>query len=163
MKIKLYIKPNTIGLFFANQAGRDSCWTLLGDNQNCAERFGERTLRFYPAKATNHFSLSLEAETLQVVLEKPPVVVPAPVKAVEAPVMPMAPAPIAPVAMIPATPMPVAVVIEQPVAISQPPPPMIDMPQIGSVITPPPAPKPPDLRSRAGREWKAKQQQTAKA
>lgn len=162
MKIQLYVKQNVIGLCFTNQVDRDTFWSRLGDFQTCSERFGERTVRFNPAKATGSFSIPLEVETLRVIVDKAVPVVAKPSPPVEIPVMPTAPAPIPPVAILPGLDQAVLATLEQPNPEPQPPvaqlpPAMIEMPQVASVIVPQ-APKPPDMRSRAGREWKKQQE-----
>ena len=62
MKLRLYIKPNVIGLSFANRDDRDLFWSRLGKYQVSAEKFGERTVRLHPdkAKAGFHFALASE-------------------------------------------------------------------------------------------------------
>lgn len=160
MKIQLYFKKDIIGLCFENQSSRDTLWTQLGEHQNCAERFGERTIRFDPSKATINFSIPLETDTPRVVVIKQAEPQP---KLPDLPkttmpflggvmVVPTAPAPIEPIAIIP---------VEKPVFGDPPslPTTSIAMPQIGSVdaLGIPAVIKPPDLRSRAGRAWKAAQ------
>lgn len=167
MQLKMYVKPNVVGLLFASQKDRDMIWTLLGDHRDCAERFGERTIRFNPAKSTGNFSVPLETDEFKIITDKPVIAPSRPEPAKEVAVMPAAPALIAPIAIIPTEPSTVAaMVIEQPTPAPQPPvaqlpPAMVEVPQVASVIHPLQPPKPPDLRSRAGRAWKAQQQQPA--
>lgn len=167
MLLKLYVKKDTVGLLFATQTDRDLCWTLLGDHRDCAERFGERTIRFNPAKSTGNFSVPLETGEFKIITDKPAIAQPKTETPKEVAVTPTAPAPIAPIAVIPTEPSTVAAMaLEQPTPAPQPPvaqlpPAMVEVPQVASVIHPLQPPKPPDLRSRAGRAWKAQQQQPA--
>lgn len=170
MKLQLYVKQNVIGLCFTSQIDRDTFWSRLGDFQTCSERFGERTVRFNPAKAAGSFSIPLEVETLRVIVDKAVPVVAKPAPPVEIPVMPTAPAPIPPVAILPGLDQAVLVVepaatipatptmTEPAMTFAPPASPPIAIPQVSSVTEAPQPPKPPDMRSRAGREWKRQQQ-----
>lgn len=62
MKAQLYIKPNVIGLCFDTPHSRDLFLLTLKHKKvdACAELFGERSLRFNPAKATHVFNVGVD-------------------------------------------------------------------------------------------------------
>lgn len=162
MKLRLYIKPNVIGLSFANRDDRDLFWSRLGKYQVSAEKFGERTVRLHPdkAKAGFHFALASEVriESLNGEVKTAPAPVqPKPVEKTIPAAAIRAPEPIPAIATVPvevlesgAVAAPVAKEIDMPMP---EPPPAINMPQVASVLDPEPA----DKRTKEWKAWNMRQ------
>jgi len=162
MKATLYFKPNVIGLMFNSTGERDSFWTALGEHRIAAELFKERSIRFNPIKIQSLFGSVVEiAEPLIRTQERVP--------EASRPVEPKkeevrvsaedikAPEPIPAIGSLPDN-LPVPEETPMPVQQIQTPPATVNIPQVATVVTPPPAPPSQpkiDGRTKAGRAAKA--------
>jgi len=188
MKATLYFKPNVIGLMFNSTGERDSFWTALGEHRIAAELFKERSIRFNPIKIQSLFGSVVEiAEPLIRTQERVPEASrPVEPKKEEVRVSAediKAPEPIPAIGSLPdnlpvpeETPMPVQQILNsvlrgkpklvvsevRPLVIRDinvlPPPATVNIPQVATVVTPPPAPPSQpkiDGRTKAGRAAKA--------
>lgn len=168
MKLRLYIKPNVIGLSFASRDDRDLFWSRLGKYQVSAEKFGERTVRLHPdkAKAGFHFSLASEVKIESLngeVKSAPAPVQPKPVEKTIPAAAIRAPEPIPAIATVPVEVLESGAVaapereIDMPMPthpMSMPEPsPSINIPQVASVTDPEPV----DKRTKEWKAWKARQ------